>query len=50
MTREFDEPAVIVEAGFISNPQERQLLKDPKYQYKMAWAIYDGLLDYQQSQ
>ncbi|MDI3533663.1 MAG: N-acetylmuramoyl-L-alanine amidase [Thermosediminibacterales bacterium] len=37
-------PAVIVEAGFITNKREEALLRDPKYQEKIAWAIYVGIL------
>ncbi|EMT38259.1 N-acetylmuramoyl-L-alanine amidase [Thermoanaerobacter thermohydrosulfuricus] len=39
-------PAVIVECGFMSNPEEEKLLNDEKYQYKIAWAIYKGLIHY----
>ncbi len=39
-------PAVIVEAGFISNPREEKLMEDPDYQYKVAWCIYAGLVRY----
>ncbi len=39
-------PTVIVECGFLSNPQEEQLLSSPSYQRKMAWAIHLGLLEY----
>lgn len=39
-------PAVLVETGFLSNPEERQLLTDKKYQDKMAEAIVDGIEDY----
>ncbi|MBS4007582.1 MAG: N-acetylmuramoyl-L-alanine amidase [Clostridium sp.] len=39
-------PAVLVETGFISNPQEAQLLKQPEYQSKLAWAIYLAVLKY----
>ena len=39
-------PAVIVECGFLSNPEERRLLADPEYQEKIAWAIYLGILNY----
>lgn len=37
-------PAVIVEVGFISNQKEGNLLKDEKYQAKVAEAIYNGIL------
>ncbi|MDN5343954.1 MAG: N-acetylmuramoyl-L-alanine amidase [Clostridia bacterium] len=39
-------PAVIVEVGFISNPQEEKLLADDGYQRQMAFAIYAGLVNY----
>lgn len=39
-------PAVLVECGFISNPQEEMLLNDPVYQEKIAWGIYVGILEY----
>jgi len=39
-------PAILVECGFLSNPQEEQLLKDEEYQSKMAWAIADGIMEY----
>ena len=39
-------PAVIVECGFLSNPEERAMLSDDEYQEKMAWAIYKGIIKY----
>ncbi len=39
-------PTVIVECGFLSNPDEEQLLLDPFYQRKMAWAIHLGVIQY----
>lgn len=36
-------PAVIVEVGFISNPEEGKLLMDPDYQAKVAYAVYAGI-------
>lgn len=36
-------PGVIVEAGFLSNPQDRQLLQDPEYLKELAEAIKTGL-------
>lgn len=36
-------PAVLVETGFLSNPEERQLLIDEKYQDKMADSIVEGI-------
>lgn len=37
---------VIVEVGFLSNPQEARNLASPRYQEKAAWAILQGLLRY----
>ncbi len=39
-------PSVIVEIGFISNPQEEKLMLDPVYQNKTAWAIHAGIARY----
>ncbi|MCX7903679.1 MAG: N-acetylmuramoyl-L-alanine amidase CwlD [Caloramator sp.] len=39
-------PSVIVECGFLSNPEEEYLLSQEEYQNKIAWAIYCGILDY----
>ncbi|NLO82366.1 MAG: N-acetylmuramoyl-L-alanine amidase CwlD [Clostridiales bacterium] len=39
-------PSVVVECGFLSNPQEEKLLKDDGYQEQVAWAIYCGIVDY----
>lgn len=41
-----DVPAVIVECGFISNPEEAELLSDANYQQKMADAIAEGILSF----
>ena len=39
-------PAVIVECGFLSNPQEEQLLKDDGYQQKIAESLAKGVKKY----
>ena len=39
-------PTAIVECGFLSNPEERQLLQQDEYQNKIAWGIYMGIMDY----
>ena len=39
-------PAALVETGFISNDEERELLKTPAYQDKMAYAIVRGIENY----
>lgn len=36
-------PSILVETAFISNPQEEQKLRDPKYQAKLAKAIAKGI-------
>jgi N-acetylmuramoyl-L-alanine amidase len=38
-----DIPSILVETGFISNPEEARLLKTAAYQKKMARAIHDGI-------
>lgn len=42
-------PSVLVECGFISNPQEEALLKDKEYQERIACAICDGITEYYRS-
>lgn len=39
-------PSIIVECGFLSNTEEKNMLKTEEYQKKLAWAIYLGILDY----
>ena len=41
-------PAVLVECGFLSNPNECDLLCDESYQEKIAFVIYLSLLDFYQ--
>lgn len=38
--------SVIVECGFLSNPEEEALLLTEEYQEKLAWAIHLGILQY----
>ena len=40
------QPSVLVECGFISNPDEEALLKSDHYQQKIALAITDGCRNY----
>lgn len=37
-------PGVLVEAGFLSNPQEKEELKNAQYQEKVAASVYQGIL------
>ncbi len=39
-------PIGIIECGFLSNPEEEQLLQQEDYQDKLAWGIYTGIMDY----
>ena len=41
-----DIPSILVETGFISNPNESQLLSTSAYQKKMARAIYSGIREW----
>ncbi|MCA0972621.1 N-acetylmuramoyl-L-alanine amidase CwlD [Halobacillus litoralis] len=42
--KKVEAPGALVEAGFLSNDQERELLKSDDYQRKMAASIYQGVL------
>ena len=46
LLRESKTPAVIVECGFLTNPEDLKKLMEENYQERMAWAIYLGILDY----
>ena len=39
-------PTTIVECGFLSNPEEEKLLQNNEYQNKLAWGIYNGIMEY----
>lgn len=39
-------PISIVECGFLSNPKEEADLQTNDYQDKLAWGIYNGIMDY----
>ena len=39
-------PTTIVECGFLSNPEEEKQLLDNNYQDKLAWGIYNGIINY----
>lgn len=40
-------PSILVELGFLSNPEEEKLIKSPEFQKKSALGIYRGILIYQ---
>ena len=39
-------PITIIECGFLSNPEEEKFLQEDEYQNKLAWGIYNGIMDY----
>lgn len=39
-------PITIVECGFLSNQEEEKQLLDDSYQNRLAWGIYNGIIDY----
>ena len=39
-------PSVIIECGFLSNPDEERKLNTEEYGLKTAWAIFDGIREY----
>lgn len=44
--RETEYPGVLVEVGFLTNPEENRLLRDDEYQRQIARAIKKGILKY----
>ena len=41
-----DIPSILVETAFISNPEEEDKLRDPKYQEKLVEALVNGIRRY----
>ena len=39
-------PLTIVECGFLSNTEEEKELQEDNYQNRLAWGIYNGIMDY----
>ena len=39
-------PSIIIECGFLSNPDEEKKLNTEEYRLKTAWAIFDGIREY----
>ena len=39
-------PISIVECGFLSNEEEEKQLLNDEYQNRLAWGIYNGIIDY----
>ncbi len=44
-----ENPTVMVECGFLSNPDEAELLKSEEYQGKVAFTIFCGINDFLQA-
>lgn len=49
MYKHIKSPGVLVEAGFISNPNDNYLLRDEKYQNKLITSIADAIEKYYQN-
>lgn len=48
--KNIDMPSVLIEMGFISNPQQDQLIQNKQYQAKLATSIVNGLVSFVQVQ
>ena len=46
LLKKVEVPAVLVETGFLSNEEEKELLATESYQDKMAFAIARGIENY----
>jgi N-acetylmuramoyl-L-alanine amidase len=46
MNRKIKIPGILIEAGFLSNPNDRYLLKQEDYQYKICNSIRESLIKY----
>jgi N-acetylmuramoyl-L-alanine amidase len=46
LLRRAKRPAVLVEAGYISNPQTERLLASAAYRQRLADGIADGIIQY----
>ncbi len=46
MFKQLEVPGVLIECGFLSNVNERELLKTDEYQEKIANALVEGLINY----
>lgn len=46
LLRKTKNPTIIVECGFLSNPEEAKLLSDEDYQNQIARAICEGILEF----
>ncbi|MFA5407479.1 MAG: N-acetylmuramoyl-L-alanine amidase [Bacilli bacterium] len=46
MYKDIDRPGVLLEVGFLSNPNERYILRKAYYQKKISNTIIEGLINY----
>ena len=46
LLKNIDIPGLLIEVGFLSNPNERYLLQTDKYQNKVVESLYNGILEY----
>ena len=46
MNRKINIPGILIEAGFLSNPNDRYLLQKAEYQYKIVESIKKGIIKY----
>ncbi len=46
LLKNLEPPAVLVEMGFLSNAEEEALLADPRYQNRIAWALFGAVTEY----
>ncbi len=46
MNRKITIPGILIEAGFLSNPNDRYLLQKDEYQYKISESIKNGIIKY----
>jgi len=44
-----DNTAVLIECGFLSNPEDAENLSDENYQRRVAYIIYNGIVRYLQT-
>ena len=46
LTKRVERPGILIEAGFITNPNERYLLTTESYQNKVASTILEATIEY----
>ena len=46
MYKNITTPGILIEVGFLSNPNDKYLLKQEEYQYKLVSSITDGIVNY----